>query len=304
MIKKIGYFIRVAQLGNISRAANELYISQPSLSMAIRQLENDWGVTLFERSSNKISLTSEGKRLLPYAEIVWHDYNLLQTAIHQKEEPGESILVGSGMSHVSDIVERYDQIYDGQVFLRQYYDYFDLSNALLTKKVDIAICSPPITGRNLYTKELCEEPICVVVNENHPLAVERELSIRRIMDYPFITLPIKFPVRMAIDQAFYKVGLKPKYNVEAENSVLHSLLFKGTKEYISLYPLSRARSMHHVYKLKYIPIVENEFRRIIAVSWRGSETMPEKTKRIITYIEKHYQSSFLFKPWGYLEGEE
>ena len=304
MIKKIGYFLKVAQLGNISRAANELFISQPSLSMAIKQLESDWGVVLFERSRNKISLSPEGKRLLPYAEVVWNDYNSLQAAINQNEEDLNSIIVGSGMGHVAELVERYEQIYEGRVFLRQYYDYFDLSNALLRKKVDLAICSPPVTGRDFYSKVLCEEPLCIVVNMNHPLAMEKEISIDQIFNYPIITAPIKYPVRMAIDQAFYKVGLKPKYSVEAENSVLHSLFLKGAKEYVSLYPLSKARSMAYNYNLKYIPISGNDFRRSLAVSWLGTEDPPPKTKSFISFIENYYLDSPLFKPWGYNEDEK
>ena len=129
MIKKISYFIKVAQCGNITKAANELFISQPSLSVAIKQLEKDWNVTLFERGCNSLSLSADGRRLLPYAESVMYDYHLLQQALSKKTNEN-LIIVGSGMTHVSDIVEDYNQHCCCHAKLRQFFDYFDLSKAL------------------------------------------------------------------------------------------------------------------------------------------------------------------------------
>lgn len=86
MIKKISYFIKVAQCGNITKAANELFISQPSLSVAIKQLEKDWNVTLFERGCNSLSLSADGRRLLPYAESVMYDYQPAPTGAFKKDQ--------------------------------------------------------------------------------------------------------------------------------------------------------------------------------------------------------------------------
>lgn len=303
MLRKIYYFIRVAYLGNMSHAANELFISQPSLSMAIKQLENEWGVTLFERSSNKITLSSDGKRILPYAESVYNEYLTLKSALAIKTDEAKPIAVGSGMSHVADIVEWFEREYDETLFLHQYYDYYDLRNALVTKKVDVVICSPPIEGKGISTKVLVEEPLCIVVNENHPLCAKTRLPIESVLQYPFITLPAKFPVRMAIDQAFYKVGLKPRYSVEAENSVIHSLLSKGRKEYISIYPLSKARTLNKLHGLRYIPIEEDEFSRIIAISQLSSSVLSDSLDKFISVTEFFYATSPNFSSWGNLPSD-
>lgn len=297
MIKKISYFIKVAQCGNITKAANELFISQPSLSVAIKQLEKDWNVTLFERGCNSLSLSADGRRLLPYAESVMYDYHLLQQALSKKTNEN-LIIVGSGMTHVSNIVEDYNQHCCCHAKLRQFFDYFDLSKALQAGKCDLAVCSPPLSVRGIFSKELCVEQLCATINPNHSLAAADELTINDILNYPFITLPTKFPVRMAIDQAFYKANIKPNYTDEAENLVIHSMLVRGVKEYISIYPLSMARRLHSLYGLKYIPIAEDEFRRTIAVSWQGNYIPPKRITEIVQYIEQFYATSPLFKPWG------
>ena len=202
------------------------------------------------------------------------------------------------MTHVSDIVEDYNQHCCCHAKLRQFFDYFDLSKALQAGKCDLAVCSPPLSVRGIFSKELCVEQLCATINPNHSLAAADELTINDILNYPFITLPTKFPVRMAIDQAFYKANIKPNYTDEAENLVIHSMLVRGAKEYISIYPLSMARRLHSLYGLKYIPIAEDEFRRTIAVSWQGNYIPPKRITEIVQYIEQFYATSPLFKPWG------
>ena len=65
MITKLYYFIKVAQTGNLTRAAQELFISQPALTMAIKRLEKELDVTLFEREGNRLILSPSGTKMLP-----------------------------------------------------------------------------------------------------------------------------------------------------------------------------------------------------------------------------------------------
>ena len=70
-LRHLRYFITVAQEQSFTRAAEKLFTAQPSLSQQIKDLEQEVGVNLFERSSRKIQLTDEGKAFLIYAEKLW-----------------------------------------------------------------------------------------------------------------------------------------------------------------------------------------------------------------------------------------
>lgn len=69
-LRQLEYFVTVARLGHFTRSAEHLYIGQPALSQAIRRLESELGVLLFDRSVHPIGLTAAGKALLPHAESV------------------------------------------------------------------------------------------------------------------------------------------------------------------------------------------------------------------------------------------
>ena len=81
---QLRYLIAVAQCGSISAAAHRLFVSQSSLSVAVRDLERETGVTVFERSRKGITLTREGVELLAYARQVVEQADLME----QRYRPG------------------------------------------------------------------------------------------------------------------------------------------------------------------------------------------------------------------------
>ena len=76
--KQLQYIVTVAEEGNITSAAKKLFIAQPSLTAAIRELENEYGITIFMRSNKGIKLTSEGEEFLGYARQVLDQTTLIE----------------------------------------------------------------------------------------------------------------------------------------------------------------------------------------------------------------------------------
>ncbi len=77
-LKQLQYVVTVAEEGNITGAAKRLYIAQPSLTAAIHELENEFGITIFIRSNKGIKLTSEGEEFLGYARQVLDQTELIE----------------------------------------------------------------------------------------------------------------------------------------------------------------------------------------------------------------------------------
>src|SRR5258707_4649003 len=80
-LHQLRIFVAVARLGNFTRAAERLHLSQPSLSLHIRQLEADLGVRLFDRSTRSVALTSAGADFLPGAERLLEDFEATVGAV-------------------------------------------------------------------------------------------------------------------------------------------------------------------------------------------------------------------------------
>ena len=77
-LTQLKYIVETANAGTISRAAEKLYISQPSLTAAIRELEHEFGITIFQRTNKGILLTSEGEEFLGYARQVITQTSLME----------------------------------------------------------------------------------------------------------------------------------------------------------------------------------------------------------------------------------
>ena len=77
-IQQLIYFEKIAEKGSMNEAAKELYVSQPSLSKAIRELEIEMDITLFQRGNTGITLTAEGREFLVYARQVLDQVNLME----------------------------------------------------------------------------------------------------------------------------------------------------------------------------------------------------------------------------------
>ena len=77
-LTQLKYIVETAKAGSISRAAEKLYISQPSLTAAIRELEHEFGITIFQRTNKGIILTSEGEEFLGYARQVITQTSLME----------------------------------------------------------------------------------------------------------------------------------------------------------------------------------------------------------------------------------
>ena len=76
-LQQIKYAITIASIGSLNKAAEQLYISQPSLSSAVKELENDIGITIFTRTNKGVVTTAEGEDFLTYARQVFQQYELL-----------------------------------------------------------------------------------------------------------------------------------------------------------------------------------------------------------------------------------
>ena len=104
-LQQLKYVVLVAKKLNITQAAKELYISQPSLTKSIKELEKEMGITLFERTNKGIRVTSEGERFLGYARQVLEQATLLEDMYHTNASRKREFCVST--QHYSFAVNAY-----------------------------------------------------------------------------------------------------------------------------------------------------------------------------------------------------
>lgn len=224
-LRHLRYFVAVAEEENVSKAALKLHVSQPGISRQIRDLEDEIGFPLFERSAKSVRLTAAGKVFLTEAREV-----LLRAEAAVKKARG----VAGGMT--GEINVGYAPSLTVQILppiLRAFQEQFpqvrvalhDLSSdemltQLGTKRLQVALTVKP-TGkmaRGLAFKELARYAMMVAVAPNHPLAKLKAITLQQVAPEPLIGLSRKdYPeAHIETKKMFGAVKLKPNFAEEHE----------------------------------------------------------------------------------------
>ena len=225
-LRHLRYFVAVAKEENVSRAAVKLHVSQPGLSRQIRDLEEEIGFQLFERSAKSLKLTAAGKVFLTEAKAV------LQRAEDAVKKARVAAHGGSGEIHIGYAPSLTVQLLPP--ILRVFQEHFphvrvalhDLSseemlNQLGRKKIHVALTvTPSKTMRCGFAfVELARYALCVAVAPQHPLAKLKSITLAQVAREPLIGLTRKdYPeVHLQMKKLFAPVGRKPRLVEEHED---------------------------------------------------------------------------------------
>ena len=218
-------FKEVAEVGNITAAAQALYISQSAVSQSIKQLENDLQTRLFSRNSRGVTLTAEGKMLYEYVRSAM---GLLETG-EEKLSQTRELQMGQLVIGASDTVT--------SQFLLPYLDGFHREHPaihiqiisgrshkvlglLRSGKVDIAFASTPTDMTSLETYPCFPTHSIFVAGAGYPCDFEHVYSLEEISAFPLILLERKASSRVFLEQEFLKAGVTLTPEIELSSRQL------------------------------------------------------------------------------------
>lgn len=177
-ISQILYAVKLSEYRNFTAAAAELFITQSTLSLQIKKLEEELGLTLFIRDKNGLKLTDAGKDFINYGRKVLADLDNLKTGMENysgllKGELRIGLLWTFGSTDIGNIIHRFIKkypnikvtfLFDGSASLVKKLNYHEIDVAFITKNI-----SKP-TDSNLDIKLIDESNMMLIVNKSHPLA--------------------------------------------------------------------------------------------------------------------------------------
>lgn len=210
-LQQLRYLIAIAQSGSISSAAHELYISQSSLSMAVKDIERECGVTVFERSTKGITLTREGTELLGYARQVVEQADLMEARYSKQEKPiAQRLAIAS--QHYAFPVEAFlefvkDYEGEGYTFCLSETRTAEIIEDVKSFRSDIGILytstfNEQVIGKALEDANLSFRPLFqarphIFVGEDHPLAKRQSVRIEELAPYP------RYSFEQGTDNSFF-----------------------------------------------------------------------------------------------------
>ena len=226
---RIRVFRAVAQHLNFSRAAEELLLTQPAVTQQIKALEEEFGVSLFERGGGRISLTPGGAALLPIAEkmrLLGEDA-VAAVAGAYGEEAGELTIGASqtiGQYLLPTFIASFQRTRPKMRVKARSGNTDQMLEALLAKDIQIALVEGPEQRKDLRIEPFMEDHMVLVVPASHEWA-GREITIAEIGTLPLLMREYGSGSRRVVEQALGSVGLKAKeLNVAMELDSTEGLL--------------------------------------------------------------------------------
>jgi len=227
--KKLKYIITIAECRSISKAACELFISQPSLSSILSNMEKDLGVSLFDRSTNPISLTYAGEKYVETAKkILSLESNLKKELIDISTMKKGNITIGipsvRGTHVLPLILPKFKDEYPGIDIHVIEGDSNYLEECLLSGKVDLVLTSLPSTDKRITCEHLYEEKIMLAckkgyLNSKHLLDVNLNIvNLNSLKNVDFILTKKNHRIRKLTEYLFDLSNFKPKIILETSNT--------------------------------------------------------------------------------------
>lgn len=200
-LQQFRYIVEIAKHNSISRAASELYVTQPSISKAVRELEAELGITILERTNKGVVFTKEGTDLLFYAKMLLEQ---MESVVHHfhKEKKADITKLAISSQHYGFAIEAVAHLMDS--FAERKYELAiregkstDVIDDVYANRSVLGILSLTDLNKHLFeryflSKSLKFTPIAsmkqhVFLRKEHPLADEDSITLEQLRDYPYLT---------------------------------------------------------------------------------------------------------------------
>lgn len=277
-LRHLKYFLSVAEELHFGRAANDLNIAQPALSQQIKQLENELGFLLFNRTNQKVALTEAGSVFRNRAN---HILELLNEAVEESQqvargELGQIKLGFAGMvtfDLLPLVLHAYREKFPNVTVNLRHLPTSEQVVALNSKEIDIGILILPIDDESLSYEILRIESFVMALPKSHPLANEASIDLTSLVNEKFI-----MPARSAgsgfydsIINTCFNAGFSPKTSQEAQElQTIIALVASGMG--ISMVPSSFQTLKTD--SVAYIPIQNGPANFKTAMAWNKHNISP------------------------------
>lgn len=222
-IREMRYFIELTKTKNMTKAAQNLYISQPALHKALRKVEAELDTTLFYRQGNEFIPTDTGTILLEKSQSILGLVAQMEDSIaatknlkRGKVHIGFPSVVGS--MYLPDLFIQFQQTYPGISLYTTEGGGAALANMVTEGKIDMAIIMRPVHSDALNEIPIIKNQIAACVNNCHPWSSRNYVTIRDFENIPFVSFNENFNINTQLKERFKAENLHPNFAMTGSSS--------------------------------------------------------------------------------------
>lgn len=279
---QLRYFMLVSKYENFTKAAEELFITQPSVSKAINMLEKELGVSLFERNGKKIKLSRAGKALQERLAGILSAIDNLPNELHIASGASQSTITLNILSASSLIPEMLSKFKNEHPLVN-----FHLIQKDNTEKYDLCLCStlPDVILNNGAL--VLNEELMLAVPITSRFAVADSIDLHDLKDEGFIMPNKKYILNDITSHYFELCGYKPDIAFESENPyTIRELVEAGLG--ISIWPEVSWGKLHSD-RARLIGIRNPVCRRNIFITWPGSRIENKAARFFLDFAKSYFK---------------
>ena len=222
-LSQLYYFRKLAQLQHYTKAAKELYITQPSLSDSISSLEQELGLSLFQKEGRNVKLTKYGKEFYEYVDAALNELDKgIAVAKSKSGLLGGVIDLGCIPTilgdYVPSVLTRYREIYPKVSFNIYQGHTLRLLDELKKGTYDVAFCSK-IEDTELEFIPILAQRLILVVRADHPLAQKESVMLEELSDYSLTTYRENIPIGKIVRTVLRNKGVEASFSYDDEISI-------------------------------------------------------------------------------------
>lgn len=228
-IRHLKIFIEVARTGKMSLAAQRLFISQPTVSQAIRELEDHYSQKLFERLSKKLYITSFGKELFSYATKVVEQFDNLEKTMNDNLHI-ENLRIGASVTVGTCLLSKILKEFHNLALRVNTYAYVNnttmVEKKLLESDLDIAIVEGEIHSQDLVPTPVIDDYLVLLCNNNHPLSKKEKITLYDLQNQRFAMREDGSGTREFFEQILhkYKIQIQLAYEASSTDTIRRAIL--------------------------------------------------------------------------------
>jgi DNA-binding transcriptional LysR family regulator len=232
-VRQLRYFVEIARLSNFTRAAEQLHIVQPAISMAIKKLEEELDLVLFNRQDKQVSLTAEGEILLDHARRILSDLRAAELEMGElrglnKGEVRIGITPMLSAYFFPKIICAFKQSYPNLQLSVYGEGSGSIQKMISQGDLDMGVIAGGPVPDTLDVRQFLREEIVVCVRPNHPFANRQSVTFEEFSRQPLVIYKEGYYLRELIFEELNKIGASPDIVFETNlYSLILSLVRNG-----------------------------------------------------------------------------
>lgn len=287
-LRHMKIFVTVCECSSVTGAAEKLYMAQPSVSLAIRELEQYYGIQLFDRISRKMLITEAGKVLLEYAIHIVKLFDTMEKEIRNWDSMG-TLRIGSSITIGNFLLIKFVKTF------KEKYPHFkvnvtiqnseEIEKRIIDNAIDLGLIEGVVHNTNIVSEKFMEDELVLICGKGHPLAESGKIQAVQLSEWDFILREKGSGGRELFESALltHDIEISPIWESVSTQAIIKAVV-EGLG--LSVLPFELVKQELEKGALKRLQIEELSLKRHFYIIYHKNKLLTQSAKEFIELCKK------------------